>query len=91
MVRVNDKYFINIMDKNYIVETIVKNKKSGKDNYVNLGYFGNLESLFDFLLKQFILDKVPKDKNIELKELKDIIVSSRKEIVEILSDLTGTI
>jgi len=85
MVRVNDKCFIDVTNKNYTLVNITKNKKTGKKEKEILGYFGSLECLFDALLKQFILDKMPKDKIIELKEFKDIIVSAKQEVREKLA------
>lgn len=74
MIQINDKYFISADSKNYILKEkyTVKDEESknfGNEVYKDLGYFGKLENLIQYVVGLKTKEYIAKDKINTLDEL----------------------
>lgn len=85
MIRLSDRYYIDADSKNYILKekTIVQDKESsnyGKETFKDLGYYTNLESVLNGLLKIGTRDFISRDEKHSIEDLKEHITAYKKFI-----------
>ena len=84
MIIIDDKYCIAADDKNYVLQekSTVKNENSknfGKETYKIIGYFGKLDSLFNYLLDLKIKTYVSSNRKNTIEQLLKKIDNIKKE------------
>lgn len=85
MIMIDEKYYIDADDKNYILQekSIVKDEKSknyGKETFKILGYFGKLDNVLKYLIDLNIKEYVSKNRTNTLEQLIKKINSIEKSM-----------
>ena len=85
MIIIDEKYYINADNKNYILQEkgIVKNEDSknfGKEVFKDLGYFNSLDSVYHYVVNLKIKQYISKDKINTLEQLTNKIKRIEKDI-----------
>lgn len=82
---IDDKYFIDIDERNFMLRSDLSVDKKGRERYVHIGYFGNMESLINKLIKMHMIDNL---KTVgTLQEMKQTLDVSKKYIKNICTEL----
>lgn len=90
MIKVTEKYFIEVEDRQYIVcqKTIIQNgKNAGMENYINHTYHSTMVESLNNIIKRIQKDKLITDNVIELKEAIKVLVDTQKEFTDIVKGL----
>lgn len=87
MVKINDTYYVQVEDKNLMLQRINGiDKRTGKPKYSIIGYFSNWPALFEKLKNLLVVEKVNLEEEISLSQLKEIFNDVRREIKELISN-----
>lgn len=86
MIKVTEKYCIDVDDRQYIVQqhTVVKSgKNEGDVNYINQTYHATMTEALTNVIRRIQKDKLKTDEIIYLKDAIKILIDVQKEFTDI--------